>query len=158
MNCSAIQSRIADLADGHLSPDGRRRVEEHLSGCAECREARADMQVFLDACHAALSHPGPSYTFADLRARMASIEPLDEVIQFIPKLRADHGFPRFAVAMVVAVLVLGAPSALRHAWAIHGAIKTPAFQFERVAKTYETYVEDPTILEDSDTPPWTGRA
>ena len=156
MNCRAIQSRIADLADGHLSPGNRRWVEDHLQACPACREEQVDVEAFLAECREALAYSGPTYSFAALKARMDAIQPLEEVMLFVPKLRTQNGFARFAVAMVMAVMILGAPTALRHLWAIHGALRMPAHDFDRVARTYEAYVDDPTILEDSMAPPWKG--
>ena len=154
MNCNVIQGRVLDLADGHLTPGNRLWVEEHLRECPACREKRADLEGFLEECREALACPGPRYSFAALKARMDAIQPLDEVVLFLPRLRTENRFARYAVAMVMAIMILGAPTALRHARTIHAAIQRPVNGFQQVANVYETYIDDPSLLQDSKAPPW----
>ena len=38
MTCPSTETRLLAYLDGDLSPDLRNEVEEHLAGCAKCRE------------------------------------------------------------------------------------------------------------------------
>lgn len=45
MNCVEIELLLAEYVDGTLSPVERGAVEQHLTGCAMCREYAADLQA-----------------------------------------------------------------------------------------------------------------
>lgn len=149
MECRRVQGRLADYADGHLYPEQRAAVEAHLGRCLDCRESLAETRAFLAGCREALACPTPAYSFAALRARMAQVRPLDEVIRFVPKLRTGSSLGRVAVAMVLAVLILGAPAALRHARAVFTAAKHPVTDYRaRIAQTYDSYLDDDHLLPE----------
>ena len=38
MNCRDLEQNAIAFLDGKLAPSGRRAIEEHLAGCASCRE------------------------------------------------------------------------------------------------------------------------
>lgn len=134
MDCQQVQSRFTAYVDGDLRPAEERWVKQHLERCAACQEELAAMRRFLGDCHEFLVHPGQSYTFEQLRVRMATIEPLEEIIAYLPKLRINNFIPRFAVAMVFMMLVSGAPYTLRNSRHVYDAVrlsfKTQADQWE----------------------------
>ena len=45
MNCRDLEELLSAYADGELSRTQREFIEEHLSGCAACRETLADFQA-----------------------------------------------------------------------------------------------------------------
>ena len=50
MNCEKYQNLLSDLIDGSLTPNVCEEVEAHLSACASCGEARADLQLIVSYC------------------------------------------------------------------------------------------------------------
>ncbi len=125
MNCRQIRSRFADLLDGHLRPNLRRTVQEHLAKCPECRDEFEELEGFLANCDEFLVCPGPAYSFETLRARMATIEPLQEVIAFLPKLRVEGAIPRLAVGFLVMLMVCGTPGTFRNTRGLCDAVRDP---------------------------------
>ena len=49
MSCREIEARLDGMLEGTLSPEERRRLDEHLETCVSCRElhaaARASLEV-----------------------------------------------------------------------------------------------------------------
>lgn len=66
-DCDSIDTLLSLYADGMASPDETRRVEDHLPGCAACRQSLLWMQ----ATQRALSSRPVMLPPADLRARIA---------------------------------------------------------------------------------------
>lgn len=123
MDCRQIQTRFTGYVDGDLRPAERRLVEKHVADCEPCRTELAAMRAFLSDCHEFLVYDGPAYSFESLCARMAAIEPLDEVIAFLPKLRINGFVPRFAVAMTMLMLISGMPQTLRNSRHVYHAVQ-----------------------------------
>ncbi len=137
MECRMIQSRLTGYLDGDLRPSERRWVDEHLKECPACRDELAEAKRFLQDCHEFLVCPGPAYSFEVLRARMASIEPVQEIIAFLPKLRINAFIPRFAVAMLALLLVGGTPFTLRNSRHVYNNVRL-SFE-DRAAQWDDTY-------------------
>ncbi len=123
MDCRQIQSRFTGYVDGDLRPAERRSIERHVAACAACREELAALRCFLSDCHEFIVHPGAAYSFEALRARMAAVEPLDEVIAFLPKLKIGGFVPRLAVATAMMLLVSGMPQTLRNSRQVYNAVR-----------------------------------
>jgi len=51
MNCEKYQNLLSDLIDGSLTPHICEEVEAHLSACAPCAEARAELNAIVAYCH-----------------------------------------------------------------------------------------------------------
>jgi predicted anti-sigma-YlaC factor YlaD len=47
MNCREVQALLDDLMDGDLPEAQRRKVQDHLRGCAECRTSEARLRALL---------------------------------------------------------------------------------------------------------------
>jgi anti-sigma factor RsiW len=90
----ALRDRLPDLIHGRLSPDVRREVEMHVSGCAEC------------AAELAL--------LGNLRASMARVPAIDpaRIAATIPAYRAPvrHSWGGWRAAAAIMVIVAGATS------------------------------------------------
>ena len=141
-NCRLIQSKFAGYVDGDLRPEERRLVQEHVGSCAECEGAFEELRSFLGEVEEFLVHPGAAYSFETLRVRMAQIEPLEEIVAFLPKLKVQRTIPRFAVAMMMLVLVGGGgPFSLRNTKELYTAMKSP-FKVQKAAleETYREYL------------------
>lgn len=50
MNCDKYQDLLSDFIDGSLAADAHRSVESHLGVCADCAEARNDLNSMLGFC------------------------------------------------------------------------------------------------------------
>ena len=103
MHCRQIQSKFAGYVDGDLHAVERQLIQEHIGRCTECEAAFDEFRLFLGEIEEFLVHPGPAYSFEALCVRMAQIEPLEEIVAFLPKLKVQRAVPRFAVAMLVLV-------------------------------------------------------
>jgi anti-sigma factor RsiW len=68
LSCSAVLAVLSDYLDGDLSPDERRRVEEHLRGCDGCARFGGEFRSTVEALRHLLSEPGPLP--ASLRGRL----------------------------------------------------------------------------------------
>ena len=139
MECRHIRSKFAGYADGDLYPQERRLVERHTADCDECRMELEAMSGFLNDCHEFLVCPEPSYSFERLRARMATVQPLDEVVAFLPKLRVHGAFPRFAVAALFLLFVGSGPLTARGGRQFVSLMKSP-FSL-RTAQLKEDYLD-----------------
>jgi anti-sigma factor RsiW len=42
---------MSDYLDGELAPEGRTRMERHLSECAQCRRLLAELRRTVDGLH-----------------------------------------------------------------------------------------------------------
>lgn len=131
MECRDICRTLPALMDGDLRPGPEAEVHRHLETCpgclAEWEALRADMAL----ADAALAYRGVPLSFDGLRARMAAIEPLEEVLRYrLPKLKIPGTAPRFVAAMGLLVLLAGVPYALRHTRQVYTSVKTPFAQQE----------------------------
>lgn len=150
MECRYIQSRLASHVDGDLSPGGRREVERHVAVCAECREELVALQRFTDDCREFLVFPGPAYSFDALRARMKAIEPLEEIAAFLPRLRVMGTVPRFAVTLLLMILIGGTPFTIRNTRMLYVAMKTPFTRhMDKIDEAYREYLPQ-QVLESED--------
>ena len=140
MDCRVVRTRLADLIDGHARPAERRALEAHLGQCPDCREEWSAMRAFLADCDECIVCPGPAYSFDALRVRMATVQPLEEIVAFFPKLRINHAIPRYAVAAVMLVLVCASPSTLLRARQCYSALRTP-FQTYAVIEKDDNYMD-----------------
>ncbi len=59
-NCKNIREQFALLLYGELSFDEEERIDSHLDGCAECRDALARQKVLHEAVDAAAVTPSPA--------------------------------------------------------------------------------------------------
>ncbi len=48
--CREIFERLSEYLDGELSPEARRKLEEHICGCAPCLEFIESLQKTVDLC------------------------------------------------------------------------------------------------------------
>lgn len=131
MECRQIRRALPALLDGDLRPGPEREVRDHLEVCPDCIAAYAELREFLSASDRALTYGGAPLRFEALRARMATIEPLDQVIRYqLPKLKIPGAVPRFAVAMVLLVVMAGFPYAFRNSRKVYASVRTPFVQQE----------------------------
>src|SRR5580698_2297237 len=59
MKCEQYEQLFAGWANGDLTPAERKEMEQHLAGCAGCREELADMQKVWDMMEV-IETPEPS--------------------------------------------------------------------------------------------------
>ena len=126
MECRDIRRSLPALLDGDLRPAPEAEVRRHLDACPECA---AEYRLFCDDLRLAddsLAYPGAKLSFDRLRARMATIEPLEDVLRYrLPKLRIPGTAPRFVTAMILLVFLAGVPYAFRHTRHVYTAVKSP---------------------------------
>ena len=133
MDCRNIRRALPGLADGDLRPAVESEVRGHLACCPECAAEWESTREFLALGGEALAYEGAPLSFDALRARMAAIEPLEEVLRYqLPKLQIPGAVPRFATAMVLLAILAGVPYAFRHTRQVYTAVQSP---FERQEAT-----------------------
>jgi predicted anti-sigma-YlaC factor YlaD len=125
MDCRRVQSRLIDWIDGDLAPVLAEDMRDHLNQCPECRREADALADFLQNTREFLACPGSVYSFRHLRARMAEIEPLEEIAAFLPRLRVNGLIPRLAVSAVLMALLGMMPASIRESRASYSAMKTP---------------------------------
>lgn len=129
-DCRHIRSKFTAYLDGDLQNAERETVDAHLRDCVDCQAEFAAFREFLLDCDEFLAAPEPSYTFDGLRARMADIEPLAEVIDFAPKMHVHGAVPRFALSVVLMFLIGGLPGALRHSREVVHQLRSPLVDYQ----------------------------
>lgn len=113
MECKHAQTRLLGYVDGELRPGERAEVTAHLAGCPACQAELSALQAFDAECGEFLVAPAAQYSTQDLLMRMASVEALDEVQEFLPSLKVTHRAPRLAAAMAMMVMAGNLPFSLR---------------------------------------------
>lgn len=131
MDCRTIRRALPALVDGHLRPVAEAEVRRHLDVCPDCVAEWKSLAALLELSDAAMTYEGAPLDFEKLRARMAAMEPLEEVLRYqLPKLRIPGAVPRFATAMVLLALLAGVPYAFRHTRQVYAAVQSPFEQQE----------------------------
>ncbi len=125
MQCQHAQSKLAAYVDGDLAPGPRQMLEGHLAECPACAEELRAVRKLLADCQEFLVCPGPAYSFDTLQRRMARVRPLDEVVEFLPRLRVNPVIPRMMVAALFLLLVAGSLLPLRLARLTVQSIQSP---------------------------------
>jgi anti-sigma factor RsiW len=103
-----IQDYLAAHADGELAGDELRAAEEHVAGCAECRERLAEERALKRMLreHAAVAAP------AALRERMAAVLDAEDAAareaarQAAPPRRTPRAIPRARIWIPAAIAAL----------------------------------------------------
>lgn len=104
MECKHAQTRLLGYVDGDLRAAERAQVAAHIGSCPACQAELSALQSFDAECGEFLVAPAAQYSTQDLLMRMASVEALDEVQEFLPSLKVAHRAPRLAAAMAMMVM------------------------------------------------------
>ncbi len=142
MECRHVRIKLPGYLDGDLLPSERRPLEDHLAECPECRAEWEELRGFTSTLQEFVVCPGPAYSFEALRRRLATIEPLEEVVAFLPRLRVNGLIPRFAVATLLLLLVNGGPFALRNSRQLYTAMKIPFSERHGQIDDSEKYLDE----------------
>jgi len=84
MNCETIPLMLSAALDGELSAADRTAMDEHLSGCASCREHFADLQMLDDTLKVALQPPSVQPVVERLLRILASDRDVGRPAEFVP--------------------------------------------------------------------------
>lgn len=103
MNCREVQALLDDLVDGDLPEGQRRKVEDHLKGCAECRTSKARLRALLAGVGALPRSLAPA---RDPWPGIVSRIMAGEVIEHDFAGRGRRWYPLAAAAAAAAVLIL----------------------------------------------------
>jgi len=105
MNCSEFESRLTDYVDGELPAATQMRFLQHRDDCPQCGELFSDFKTALAAIRS-LPKKQTSPDFSQrLFARISEMEQrsiLDKLFGLMP----NHIFPRYAIAMALATVIL----------------------------------------------------
>jgi hypothetical protein len=119
--CRRLAPRLVDLAAGDLPPRYRLRVERHVAGCAQCREALSAMRAAPEALRAVASADEPQVDWERHRRDiMRAIRTLPE--PRIDRLRAFE----WRLALPVAAALLIAFAGLRMFWGTRSVPRSAA--------------------------------
>lgn len=140
MKCHHFEQIIVARMDGDLYPAQAEELDSHLEQCPECRSFLQEMKHFSDTCSEFVVYPESLYPYSDLRARMARIKPLQEVLAYLPHMRATGFLERLAVAVLFLVFTLSLPMPLKSYRDRFGSVKG-SFH-EAKSKWEESYQEE----------------
>ena len=101
MECNEARELLAEYADGGMSIEARRDIEDHLDHCYLCVEELKGIRELLDACRGALKHPAPRDRFEELRGEL-----YPQVVPFAMFPRRGRHVVRNAVAAAISLLIL----------------------------------------------------
>ncbi|HMI31149.1 MAG TPA: zf-HC2 domain-containing protein [Candidatus Limnocylindrales bacterium] len=93
--------RLSEYIDGDLDPSARAALETHLSGCADCRSALADLQLVRERARSLRNAPAP----ADLWPRIAAAIATEPVLPLSGVLALEGKRPRGRFAFSLPELV-----------------------------------------------------
>ncbi|MCC6143873.1 MAG: zf-HC2 domain-containing protein [Candidatus Hydrogenedentes bacterium] len=149
MECRHIRMNLPAFLDGDLSPDSRWIVEDHLEWCPACAEELADLNDFNAGARLCLECPAPAPEFHTIQTRLHTIDPLEEVVAFLPRLKIRRAVPRLVVACFFLFLAGGSQYLLRHAWQIlaQGRVAVETHRLDLEARLADAL--DPQAAEDA---------
>jgi anti-sigma factor RsiW len=150
MECRYIRMSMPAFLDGDLAPAKRCVVEEHLAECPACAtELEALNALFEDAC-VYLECPEPVPAFAVIRQQLDRVEPIDEVMAFLPRLKIRRAVPRFVVAALLLLFAGGGQYLVRGTWQMisQGRTSVAAHRVDLDARLAEAL--DPHLDADRD--------
>lgn len=105
MNCSEFESRLSEYVDGELPSATQLRFIQHRDECPQCGELFSGFQTAMTAIRS-LPEKQTSPDFSQrLFARINELEQrsfLDKLFGLMP----NHLFPRYAIAMALATVIL----------------------------------------------------
>lgn len=125
MKCTHVKSKMVDYIDNALYPAEYQEVEMHLRYCSECAELWSSIKSFSDDLAEFVVYPDRPYSYSVLRARMASIKPLEEVIAFMPRMHAHSLTGKIAVAVLLVLFMFMAPGPVRGLREVYVAGRRP---------------------------------
>lgn len=99
MKCNHIKSRLIGFIDGDLYPADHREIETHLRYCDSCHQEWLAMKALSDTTSEFIVYQDAPYPYAALRPRMAVISPLEEIMAFFPRMRAQGLAGRLATVL-----------------------------------------------------------
>ncbi len=100
-----LENLASDFLEGRLEPAGRLAVEEHLAGCAACREVVADVRLAMEMCQSAGEVKAPPWLVA--RIRFATLgERRTGITEQVNAILHAIRHPRFAYAVAMTVFSL----------------------------------------------------
>ncbi len=108
MNCRGASRRLSAYIDGQLSPAIRRSVEEHLKGCAECRQKLAEFEVISNVTHR-LPSLKVSEGFADNVLAAARAKPKTKEAFGKIRYRFAMASAAFMAAAAIVFFIIGPP-------------------------------------------------
>lgn len=155
MDCQRVRIELGEHALGTTPAPRAVALDQHLHTCAACRTAYEEEMALLTVAAKSMKFRGRGYTFAQLRARMAVVEPLDRVLVLLPKLQKIGRIPRYMAAMGLLVFYGGFSYAARNAGELYAVCRQDPFLEERYAmgqefpEIYKTLYVDPTKGNDS---------
>jgi anti-sigma factor RsiW len=141
--CAALESKLVEYLDGRAKPAERHAVEEHLSGCAPCRQRAEEFRALWGTLDD-LSEISPSPAFdAALRARIAAEPPRRSFWSWLPS-------PRLAFA-VTALVVMSVWLSSRHSVTTNSSGASQSIQANKVtAESDFGMIRDLPVLENFD--------
>src|SRR5687768_14455356 len=102
------ESQLVPLVDGELHPAEAARLEQHVSGCPECRARVAGYRTVYGAYRSAVraSSPAPPEPWADLRGRFREMDAGRVLSRRQPSFRVNKQWMAVAASVLIGVIVL----------------------------------------------------
>ena len=108
MNCRAAQRLLSAERDGPLENSERVKLEAHIGGCRECRQARAVVSAAVSEWRrssAAIAVPDAERAWQDIRREIRTSAPADT--------RGSRVLPRWTLPLTAAAAVVAGTTAFR---------------------------------------------
>lgn len=132
--------RLSAYLDGELGLEARRRVEQHLAACAECRDTLEDLRRLVRRARSLDDRPPERDLWTGIAARLDEA-PEAEVVPVAGRRRFSFSVPQLAAAAVVLM-------ALSASAAAYLARRAP-YRAEEVAARLDAPAPTPAILAEA---------
>lgn len=139
MNCRQARSALPAYIDADLYPAAQREVQDHLDTCEACRAECASFEDLTSLCADLMEFTGTPYAYESLLPRLAEIDPLGEIIEFVPRVRVRRTVPRIAVAALFLILSVPAPALFRTGRHVYQGLRSP---FSERAARLDIYLDE----------------
>jgi Putative zinc-finger len=104
-----LENLVSDYLEGQLDNPRRAEVEEHLSGCAGCREVLADVRGAIQACRSAEEVAPPPWLVSRIRfatmgeARTGIAEQVNALLRAVrqPRIAYAVAMTVFSISLIV---------------------------------------------------------
>ncbi len=150
MDCRKIDRKIVAWLCDELPIHQRAGIGTHVEACESCARRTDELRWVLETGKQQLDYQGSVYSFHMFKARLHTINSLEEVCSWIPVLRVIHPLPRVALAALCLFIAVSAPlfqSRVRH---MHTRLTTPLYQYQKTLHEWEHLALGPTHSDAAD--------
>jgi hypothetical protein len=127
MDCSTIQQKLAEYADGSLIPDDIKQIEKHLASCERCRSYASELSKTIEALKGLDDIPSPPWLAQKIMQKIRTeTQPKKGLFQklFFP-LHIKLPLEAFATLLIAGAAVLIMKSIGPDLWTVKSITEKP---------------------------------